>query len=65
VIGDWIIVFMFSGQRRRLQTPMESQYDFEEINKGFWIDEQHQLVRENRGKYWIPPSQIEVIERLQ
>jgi hypothetical protein len=65
MIGDWVIVFMFSGQRRRLQTPIESQYEFKELSTGFWIDEQHQLVRENRGKYWIPPSQIEVIERLQ
>jgi hypothetical protein len=62
--GDWIIVFNFSGSRRRVQTPIESQYEFKEVRDGFWIDEQHQLVRENRGKYWIPASQIEVIEKM-
>lgn len=64
MMGDWIIVFKFNQQRRRVQTPMESQYHFEEVRDGFWIDEQHKLVRENRGKYWIPASQIEVIEKV-
>lgn len=64
MIGDFIIVFKFNTQRRRVQTPIESQYNFEEIRDGFWIDEQQKLVRENRGKYWIPSSQIEHIEKV-
>lgn len=62
--GDFRITFEFNRLPRQLQTPMESQYDFKELSNGFWINEQHTLVREDRGKYWIPPSRIMVIERL-
>lgn len=64
MLGDWIIVFRFNTQRRRVQTPIESQYDFNELKDGFWIDENHKLVRESRGKYWIPPGQVDHIEKL-
>lgn len=65
MIGDFKITFEFNRLPRQLQTPIEAQYDFKELNNGFWIDQQHQLVREDRGVYWIPPSRIMVIERLQ
>lgn len=65
MIGDFKITFEFSRTPRQIQTPIESQYDFTELKDGFWIDKQHQLVRADRGVYWIPAGRIMVIERLQ
>lgn len=65
MIGDFIITFEFNRQPKRLETPLETQWDFEEIRNGFWLDAQHVIVRENRGVYWVPPSRIMVIERRQ
>lgn len=65
MIGDFKITYEFNRLPRQLQTPIESQYNFEELRDGFWLDAQHKLVREDRGVYWIPSSRIMIIERLQ
>jgi hypothetical protein len=33
------------------------------FNKGFWITEQLKLTKGGDCKYWIPPSQIILIEK--
>lgn len=63
MLADWIVTFEFARQSRRVETPFESQWDFEELRNGFWVNEQYELVREPRGKYWIPPGRIMHIEK--
>ena len=65
MVGDFTVVFEFNRTPRRLDTPLETQWDFEELRNGFWLDAQHTIVREPRGVYWIPPSRIIVIEKRQ
>jgi len=64
-LGDWKITYDLSGQPRRVENPLDTQWRFEELKDGFWIDAQYQLVREPRGVYWIPPGRILVIEKRQ
>jgi len=61
-VGDWIVVFEFNQQPRRLQTPFEKQWNLNELKQGFWIDADHQLCHESQGRFWIPPSRIMWIE---
>jgi hypothetical protein len=35
----------------------------EDLKDGFWITANHALCREAQGAYWIPPSQIVLIEK--
>ncbi len=63
MLDDWTVVFEFNRQPLRRNTPFESQWHFKELTHGFWLNEQHDLVREDRGFYWIPPSRIYHIER--
>lgn len=65
MIGDWIITFELARGVRRIQTPLDRQWDFDELRHGFWLDANHNLTTENRGVYWVPPSQIKLIQRLQ
>ena len=65
MIGDFIITFNFNREIKRIQTPAESQYNFNEIKDGFWLDQNRNLCREDRGKYWIPGGQIVTIEVLK
>ena len=64
MIGDWIVTFEFARQPRRVQTPFERQWEFNDIKDGFWITHEHQLCAESQGTYWIPPSRIIMIERV-
>lgn len=65
MIGDWVVVFEFNRTPRRLQTPFDSQWHFEELTSGFWLDASYELVREPRGVWWIPPGRIIMIEKVQ
>ena len=65
MIGDFTITFEFNLQRNHIRTPLESQYDLDELKHGFWLDQNRNLTREDRGRWWIPPSRIVLIERLQ
>lgn len=65
MMGDWLITFEFNQLPVKQKTPFEEQWNFEEIRNGFWLDAQHRIVHEPRGVYWVPPSRILVIERLQ
>lgn len=62
-MGDWFITFEFNRMPRRIENPLEEQYALEELIGGFWLDANHRLVREPRGKYFIPASRIILIER--
>ena len=40
-------------------------YDMSAFTEGFWINEEKQLAAWSIGKYWIPPSRILFIERVE
>jgi hypothetical protein len=64
-LGDWIVTFEFNRLPQRRQTPLESQWAFEEIKDGFWLNADHQICRQGQGHYWVPPSRIMLIEPLE
>ena len=39
-----------------------SIYDFKD---GFWIDSEGRLSNQTSGKYWIPPSRIYYVEKVE
>lgn len=63
--GDWIVTFEFNRTPQRRHTPLESQWAFEEIKDGFWLNADHQICRMSQGHYWVPPSRIMLIEPLE
>lgn len=60
--GDWIVTFEFNRLPRRLVTPFEAQWSFEDLKDGFWLSADHQICRKGQGHYWVPPSRIMLIE---
>ncbi len=62
--GDWIVTFMLARQPRKVQTPFERQWNFDDLKDGFWITHEHQICPVAQGAFWIPPSQILLIERV-
>lgn len=38
---------------------------FAAFKDGFWINEDLELCLPDAGKYWIPPSQILIIKRIE
>lgn len=63
--GDWRVTFEFNQRPRWVQTPLESQWTFEEIKDGFWLNADHKICRRSQGHYWVPPSRIMMIEPLE
>lgn len=63
-LGDWEVVFEFNNTPRRVKTPLEKQWNLEDLKQGFWVTPELALCTESQGKYWIPPSRILYIEKI-
>ena len=63
VDGPFYVTFQIAGRPRRQATPDHDNWTFEDLEKGFWVTKDHILCRANQGHYWIPPSQILLIEK--
>ena len=61
--GPFFVTFTIAGQPRRQTTPDHEPWSLEDLTGGFWITKEHALCREAQGSYWIPPSQIQLIEK--
>jgi hypothetical protein len=35
----------------------------DDLKDGFWVTKEHVLCRAAQGHYWIPPSQVVLIEK--
>lgn len=62
VEGPFFVTFMVAGQPRKQPTPDHENWKFEDLEKGFWVTPEYTLCRDKQGHYWIPPSQIVLIE---
>ncbi len=54
-----VATFMFQGE----SATVEAQA-MDDLKYGFFITEDHQWADGSDWKYWIPPSQIEYIEKV-
>jgi len=63
VDGPFIVTFTLAGRNRRQPTPDHENWSFEDLKNGFWVTMEHTLCQERQGHYWIPPSQIVLIEK--
>jgi hypothetical protein len=64
MIGDWEIIFEFNNTPRRVRTPLEQRWNFDDLKQGFWVTPELKLCAESQGRYWIPPSRILYIENV-
>ena len=65
MIGDYKITFMFNRAPRWVQTPLERQWDLNDLVNGFWVTADIQLCAPSQGKFFIPASQILFIEKVE
>ena len=63
VEGPFWVTFNVAGRPTKRQTPDHERWDIEDLEKGFWITKEHHLCRPSQGHYFIPPSQIVLIEK--
>ena len=61
--GPFFVTYVLAGQPRRTATPDHEPWSLEDLKDGFWITSTHALCREAQGSYWIPPSQVVLIEK--
>ncbi len=63
--GPFFVTYKLAGQPRRAATPDHEIWTLEMLSGGFWITKDHALCRESQGHYWIPPSQVVLVEKRQ
>ena len=63
VDGPFYVSFLVARQLTRTPTPDHERWTLEMLKDGFWVTKGHVLCQESQGHYWIPPSQIILIER--
>lgn len=61
--GPFFVTFTVARQPMRRPTPDHERWTLEDLKDGFWITQDHFLCRETQGHYWVPPSQITLIEK--
>ena len=61
--GPFFVTYKLAGQPRKVATPDHEQWTLSMIETGFWITQQHAMCQERQGHYWIPPSQIVLVEK--
>jgi hypothetical protein len=63
VEGPFFVTFMIAGRPRKQPTPDHEHWSMDDLKDGFWVTNEHILCRANQGQYWIPPSQLVLIEK--
>ena len=63
VEGPFYVTFKVAGRPFRRPTPDHENWTHEDLKNGFWVTKDHVLCTERQGHYWIPPSQITLIEK--
>jgi len=63
VEGPFFVTFMIAGRPHKQPTPDHENWRIEDLINGFWITLEHVLCQESQGHYWIPPSQLMLIEK--
>lgn len=63
VEGPFFVTFMIAGRPRKQPTPDHENWSMDDLKDGFWVTNEHNLCRANQGHYWIPPSQLVLIEK--
>ena len=61
--GPFFVTFNVAGRPTKRATPDHERWDLEDLKDGFWITKEHVLCRPSQGHYWIPPSQIVLVEK--
>ena len=61
--GPFYVTFNVARRPMRRATPDHEHWTLEDLKDGFWVTSEHVLCRESQGQYWIPPSQIVLIEK--
>jgi hypothetical protein len=64
VEGPFFVTFNVGRQPRRVSTPDHENWKLEMLKDGFWITQQFVPCQESQGHYWIPPSQVILIEKI-
>ena len=63
VDGPFFVTYEIARRPLRRPTPDHENWKFEDLKNGFWVTKEHVLCTERQGHYWIPPSQILLIEK--
>ena len=61
--GPFYVTFEVARRPMRKATPDHERWDLSDLKDGFWVTQDHAICRESQGHYWIPPSQILLIEK--
>jgi hypothetical protein len=63
VEGPFFVTFNVARRAVRQPTPDHEHWSIDDLKNGFWVTNEHILCTERQGHYWIPPSQIVLIEK--
>ncbi len=63
--GPFFVTFVVARQLTRVATPDHEHWNLDMIKDGFWITEGHVMCQETQGHYWIPPSQLILVEKRE
>lgn len=63
--GPFFVTFSIARQLTRVKTPDHQHWTLDMIKDGFWITKDHAMCPETQGHYWIPPSQLIMIEKRE
>jgi hypothetical protein len=61
--GPYWVTFEIARRPVKKPTPDHENWTLEDLRHGFWITSDHALCRESQGQYFIPSSQILLIEK--
>ncbi len=61
--GPFFVTFKIAGQPRKASTPDHENWTIDDLRNGFWVTRDHVLCRASQGQYFIPASQILLIEK--
>lgn len=63
--GPFFVTFLASRQLKRVPTPDHEHWTMDMLTDGFWVTEGYVLCKESQGHFWIPPSQLILIEKRE
>jgi len=61
--GPFFVTFVVARQLRRVPTPDHERWTLEMLKDGFWITQGYVPCQESQGHFWVPPSQLVLIEK--
>lgn len=61
-MADYYVIFDCGSRQMRKLIP--SHWNISDVKDGFWVDKDLNICHTHSVKFWVPPSKIQYIEKV-